>query len=66
VRGDPASNAYSVFGFDGDQLKVVESINRPADHMVARRLISEGYAVSPAQAADLTFDLKALAGSGTR
>ncbi len=66
IRGDPASNAYSVFGFQGDQLKVVESINRPSDHMVARRLIGEGRSVSPQQAADMAFDLKSLASAVTR
>jgi 3-phenylpropionate/trans-cinnamate dioxygenase ferredoxin reductase component len=66
VRGDPASNAYSVFGFDGDRLKTVESINRPADHMVARRLIGESLPISPTQAADLAFDIKALVGGGAR
>jgi 3-phenylpropionate/trans-cinnamate dioxygenase ferredoxin reductase component len=61
LRGDPASGAFSVFGFEGDRLKVVESVNRPADHMIARRLIAEGIPVTPEQAADPGFDLKALA-----
>jgi 3-phenylpropionate/trans-cinnamate dioxygenase ferredoxin reductase component len=61
TRGDPASGAFSVFGFEGDRLKVVESVNRPADHMIARRLIGEGIPVTPEQAADPGFDLKALA-----
>jgi 3-phenylpropionate/trans-cinnamate dioxygenase ferredoxin reductase component len=61
LRGDPASGAFSVFGFEGDRLKVVESVNRPADHMIARRLIAEGARLTPEQAADPGFDLKALA-----
>jgi 3-phenylpropionate/trans-cinnamate dioxygenase ferredoxin reductase component len=64
LRGDPESGAFSVFGFEGGQLKVVESVNKPADHMVARRLISEGIRLSPEQAEDSSFDLRALAGRG--
>jgi 3-phenylpropionate/trans-cinnamate dioxygenase ferredoxin reductase component len=59
LRGDPSSGAFSVFGFVGDRLAVVESLNKPADHMVARRLIGEGLSLMPQQAADLMFDLKA-------
>jgi 3-phenylpropionate/trans-cinnamate dioxygenase ferredoxin reductase component len=62
LRGDPDTGAFSVFGFDGDQLKLVESVNKPADHMIARRLIGGGIGLSPEQAADSSFDLRALAG----
>lgn len=59
VRGDPDSRAFSVFCFRDGRLAGVESVNRPGDHMVGRRLL--GTALTPAQAADPTFDLKALA-----
>ena len=36
----------------------VETVNRPADHMIARRLIGQHVALTPAQAADERFDLK--------
>ncbi|MFT4095972.1 MAG: FAD-dependent oxidoreductase [Rhodoblastus sp.] len=61
TRGDPASRSFSVFGFSGGRLRVVESVNRAADHMVARRLIASGAALSPEEAGDLAFDLKARA-----
>ncbi len=61
LRGDSASGAFSVYGFDGELLKVVESVNKPADHMLARRLISQGISPTPDQVADTGFDLKALA-----
>ena len=64
VRGDPASGAFSVFGYRGDRLAAVESVMKPADHMVARRLIGAGVALPPEVAADLSADLKALAGPG--
>jgi 3-phenylpropionate/trans-cinnamate dioxygenase ferredoxin reductase subunit len=60
LRGDRESGAFSVFRFDGERLAVVESVNRPADHMVARRLLGEGVALSPDQAADPNCDLKSL------
>jgi 3-phenylpropionate/trans-cinnamate dioxygenase ferredoxin reductase component len=60
LRGDRESGAFSVFGFEGDRLAVVESVNRPADHMIARRLLGEGVALTPAEAADPAFDLKGL------
>lgn len=61
TRGDMASRSFSVFGFSGGRLRVVESVNRAADHMIARRLIASGAALSPAEAADAAFDLKARA-----
>jgi 3-phenylpropionate/trans-cinnamate dioxygenase ferredoxin reductase component len=64
LRGDPQSSAFSVYGFEGERLAAVESVNKPADHMVARRLISDGISPTPEQAADTSFDLKALAVRG--
>jgi 3-phenylpropionate/trans-cinnamate dioxygenase ferredoxin reductase subunit len=61
TRGDPAARSFSVFGFAGGKLKVVESVNRAADHMIARRLIAAGTALTPAEAADLNVDLKGRA-----
>jgi 3-phenylpropionate/trans-cinnamate dioxygenase ferredoxin reductase component len=64
LRGDPASGAFSVYGFAGERMAVVESVNKPADHMVARRLISDGISPTAEQVADTSFDLKALAARG--
>jgi 3-phenylpropionate/trans-cinnamate dioxygenase ferredoxin reductase subunit len=61
IRGDPEARAFSVFGFAGDKLRCVESVNRGGDHMAARRLISENISLSATQAGDISFDLKALA-----
>lgn len=52
---------FSVFRFRGGALSAVESVDRPADHMAARRLLASGKALTPEQAADPSFDLKALA-----
>ena len=59
VRGNPAERAFSVFCFQGDRLLGIESINRGADHMFGRRLLGAGETVTPEEAADLSFDLKA-------
>jgi 3-phenylpropionate/trans-cinnamate dioxygenase ferredoxin reductase subunit len=61
VRGDPQGTSCSVFCFREGRLLGVESVNRPADHMAARRLIGNYVALSPAQAADESVDLKAMA-----
>jgi 3-phenylpropionate/trans-cinnamate dioxygenase ferredoxin reductase component len=66
LRGEPESRAFSVFCFGGDRLIGVESVNRPADHMVARRLLLADPRLSPQQAADPDFDLRAHAQSLAR
>ncbi|MBV2143146.1 FAD-dependent oxidoreductase [Falsochrobactrum sp. TDYN1] len=48
LSGNPEDNAFSVFHFAGDRLVAVDSINRPADHMIARRLLAAG--ISPTEA----------------
>ncbi|GFE79835.1 oxidoreductase [Steroidobacter agaridevorans] len=60
VRGDPNASKCSVFLFRDGKLACVETHNRPADHMLARRLLAERAALTPDQAADPTFDLKSL------
>jgi 3-phenylpropionate/trans-cinnamate dioxygenase ferredoxin reductase subunit len=59
VRGDATGTACSAFCFKAGRLLGVESVNRPAEHMIARRLIGQHLALTPAQAGDETFDLKA-------
>ncbi|WP_298967812.1 FAD-dependent oxidoreductase [uncultured Methylobacterium sp.] len=61
VRGDPESGGFSVFCYRAGRLVGVESLNRPADHMIARRLLAAGIGPSPDQAADTAFDLKGFA-----
>lgn len=61
VRGDPQSRAFAVFGFRGPTLAVVETVNRGADHMAARRIIAGALPLTPEQAGDPQFDLRKLA-----
>jgi len=57
-RGDRATGKFSVFCFRGERFVGAESVNSPADHMAARRLLESGAPLSPAQVADPEFDLK--------
>jgi 3-phenylpropionate/trans-cinnamate dioxygenase ferredoxin reductase subunit len=59
VRGE--AGAFSVFRFRDGALSAVESVNRAGDHMIARRLLSMRVPLTPEQAADPGYDLKALA-----
>lgn len=60
-RGDIGSGEFSVFCYRSGALLGVESINRPADHAHARRLLAAGRQVTPDQAADPSFDLRGAA-----
>jgi 3-phenylpropionate/trans-cinnamate dioxygenase ferredoxin reductase component len=60
-RGDIESGEFSVFCYRNGVLLGVESINRPADHAHVRRLLAAGRQVTPDQAADPSFDLRAAA-----
>jgi 3-phenylpropionate/trans-cinnamate dioxygenase ferredoxin reductase subunit len=60
VRGRPAERKFSVFCYRRGRLVGIESINRPADHMAGRRILTAGGDVTPEQAADLSFDLRSL------
>jgi 3-phenylpropionate/trans-cinnamate dioxygenase ferredoxin reductase subunit len=61
VRGDPATRAFSTFGFRAGKLAVVESVNRAGDHAAAKRIIGTTKTLTPEEAADPAFDLRALA-----
>ena len=60
VRGDPQARKFSVFYFRNGRLIAVDSINRAGEHLIARKLLAAGARLAPEQAADESFDLKAL------
>ena len=62
TRGDPQTRKFSVFYYRHGRLCAVDSINRPADHLAARKLIGARTALSPDQAKDESFDLKGWSG----
>ena len=60
LLGDAAARQFSVLCFRAGKLIAVESCNRPADHMAARKLLARHSELSVAQAAEASFDLKAF------
>lgn len=63
VIGDPVEGNFSVLRFNADTLTAVESVNRPADHVLARRLLASEPRLSPSEASVPGFDLKAWVSS---
>ncbi len=60
LRGDPATQRFSVYCFRSGALAGIESVNRPADHMFGRRLLASSATVTADQVADPAFDPKAF------
>jgi 3-phenylpropionate/trans-cinnamate dioxygenase ferredoxin reductase component len=60
VRGAPESGKFSVFYFRNGKLCAVDSVNRPVDHLAARKLIGSGTALTPDEAADESINLRTL------
>ncbi len=63
LSGNPDENAFSVWHFAGPRLVAVDSINRAADHMIARRLLAAGVDPTEADIAAGAPRLKELAQS---
>ncbi len=59
VRGDAGQGSFSAFCYRDGQLVGVESVNRAADHVFGRKILGLNRSITPEQAADLGFDLKA-------
>jgi 3-phenylpropionate/trans-cinnamate dioxygenase ferredoxin reductase subunit len=63
VSGDPAENRFSVYHYRTGRLIGIESVNRPADHMLGRKMMGAGFSPDPAHVAAGGEALKAaLAG----
>ena len=60
VLADPAVPGHCVLCLRDDRLAAVETINRPAEHMLARRLLAKGVHLSVAQAREPGFQFKTL------
>jgi len=58
--GDQAARQFSVLCFRGDTLLAVESINKPGDHMAARKILARDAVLAPRDAAQPGFDLRAF------
>lgn len=65
LSGEMSDDVFSVFCFKDGVLVGVESVNRPADHIAARRLLQGNLRPSPDQVVESKFDLKALEAQAT-
>ena len=60
TRGNAEERKLSVFYFRNGKLIAMDSINRPVDHMIGRKLIASGASLTPEECADETLDLKRI------
>lgn len=60
TRGRPEDGRFSLFYFAAGRLLAVDSINRPADHMAARKLLAVHAAITPDEAQDESTDLRTV------
>jgi 3-phenylpropionate/trans-cinnamate dioxygenase ferredoxin reductase subunit len=59
VRGDRAARSFSAFCYKQGVLVGVESVNRASDHVFGRKILGMNRSITPEQAEDPGFDLKA-------
>ena len=57
--GDLAENKFSIYHYAGIRLLGIESVNRPGDHMLGRKMLSAGFSPSPKTASAGPDALKA-------
>ncbi|MDB5750965.1 MAG: pyridine nucleotide-disulfide oxidoreductase [Ramlibacter sp.] len=60
LRGDPARRSFSAFYLQGNRLLAIDAVNRPAEFMLAKRLLGPGCVADPERLADETVPLKDL------
>lgn len=63
LRGDPATDRFTLFYLRDGVLAAAHSVNRPAEHMLARKLIAQGARIAPQALADTRRDLKSFSPS---
>jgi 3-phenylpropionate/trans-cinnamate dioxygenase ferredoxin reductase subunit len=57
--GDMGAGVFSLVYFRGGALIGIDSVNKPADHVAGRKLLGAGKVITPAQAREPGFDLRA-------
>lgn len=60
LRGEPASDRFSVFYLRDGTVVAAHSVNRPAEHMHSRKLIASAARIAPRLLSDESVDLKTL------
>jgi 3-phenylpropionate/trans-cinnamate dioxygenase ferredoxin reductase subunit len=60
LRGDMASDKFTLFYLRDGAVRAAHTVNRPAEHMLARKLIALGARIAPELLADPSADLKSF------
>lgn len=60
LRGDPASRRFIAFYLQAGRVIAADAVNRPADFMLAKRLVAAGVTAEPAVLGDEAVPLKEL------
>lgn len=60
IRGALEENQFSIFHFRDGALMAIESVNRAADQLIGRKLLTAGTPILPEQAADPKISLASL------
>ena len=58
VTGDPADNKFAVYHYAGPVLVGIDTVNRPADHMLGRKMIGAGFSPHPDRSEEHTSELQ--------
>ena len=59
VLGDLTENKFSIYHYAGSRLLGIESVNKPADHMLGRKMLGAGFSPPPETVAAGSDGLKA-------
>ncbi|UVK39005.1 NAD(P)/FAD-dependent oxidoreductase [Mesorhizobium sp. AR10] len=59
VLGDLAENKFSIYHYAANRLLGIESVNRPGDHMLGRKMLGAGFSPTPQTVATGPDGLKA-------
>jgi 3-phenylpropionate/trans-cinnamate dioxygenase ferredoxin reductase subunit len=57
-RDGATAQSFSILHYVGERLACVESVNAPADHLAARKLLETGRSLPPDLACDAAVPLK--------
>jgi 3-phenylpropionate/trans-cinnamate dioxygenase ferredoxin reductase subunit len=60
VRGDPEGGKFSIYYFKNGRLVAIDSISKPGDHVLGRKLLAKNVSPTPEQIVDVAFDMKSL------
>ena len=61
LRGSLEEGKFTLLYWRAGRLVGVDTVDRPADHLAARKILDRGLTLDPATAADPAFDLAAFA-----